>query len=55
MRYAIARVLKEEPVIQVVREATSFADTLKLNAELKPDVWLLDPHMPDEREYRQNW
>lgn len=51
MRCAIVRVLQEEPVIHIVGEATSFAETLQLNAELKPDVLLLDPHMHDEREY----
>jgi len=51
MRSAIVRVLKEEPVIQLVGEATSFAQTLELSTELKPDVLLLDPHMHDEREY----
>ena len=51
MRSAIVKVLKEEPLIQLVGEATSFAETLELNAELKPDVLLLDPHMHDDREY----
>jgi DNA-binding NarL/FixJ family response regulator len=51
MRCAIVRILKEEPLIRLVGEATSFAETLELNAELKPDVLLLDPHMHDERDY----
>jgi DNA-binding NarL/FixJ family response regulator len=51
MRPAIARVLKEEPLIELVGEATSFAETLQLAAALKPDVLLLDLHMSDEREY----
>lgn len=51
MRLAIVRVLKEEPLIKLVGEATNFAETLQLSAALKPDVLLLDPHMPDEREY----
>jgi DNA-binding NarL/FixJ family response regulator len=32
--------------------ATSFAETIALTAALKPDVLLMDPHMPDEREYK---
>jgi DNA-binding NarL/FixJ family response regulator len=51
MRPAIARVLKEEPLIELVGEATSFAETLQLIAALKPDVLLLDLHMRDELEY----
>jgi DNA-binding NarL/FixJ family response regulator len=51
MRPAIARVLKEEPLIELVGEATSFAETLQLAAALKPDVLLLDLHMSDERQY----
>ena len=48
MRPAIARLLKEEPLIELVGEATNFAGTLQLSFELKPDVLLLDPHMRDE-------
>jgi chemotaxis response regulator CheB len=51
MRIAIVRALEEEPLIELIGEATSFAETLQLTSALKPDVLLLDPHMPDEREY----
>lgn len=51
MRPAIVRVLKEEIRIELVGEATTFAETLQLIAALKPDVLLLDLHMRDEREY----
>jgi DNA-binding NarL/FixJ family response regulator len=51
MRPAIVRVLKDEARIELVGEATSFAETLQLAAGLKPDVLLLDLHMRDEREY----
>jgi CheY-like chemotaxis protein len=51
MRPAIVRLLKDEPRIEFVGEATSFAETLQLAAGLKPDVLLLDLHMRDEREY----
>src|SRR6202049_2130394 len=51
MRPAIVRLLKDEPRIELVGEATSFAETLQLAAGLKPDVLLLDLHMRDEREY----
>jgi CheY-like chemotaxis protein len=35
----------------VVGTGASFAEALLLTAALKPDVLLMDPHMPDEREY----
>ena len=35
----------------MIGTATSFAETITLTAALKPDVLLMDPHMPDEREY----
>jgi DNA-binding NarL/FixJ family response regulator len=52
MRSAIRQLLKEELGIEVIGTANSFAETLVLAAALKPDVVLMDPHMPDEREYK---
>ena len=43
---------KNELSIEVIGTATSFAETIALTAALKPDVLLMDPHMPDEREYK---
>src|SRR6202045_1073468 len=51
MRSAIRQLLKNELGIEVIGIATSFAETIALTAALKPDVLLMDPHMPDEREY----
>ena len=51
MRAAIVRLLKEEPSIELVGEASTFAETLQLTAALKPDVLLLDLYMPDENEW----
>ncbi len=51
MRSAISQLLKNELGIEVIGTATSFAEALVLTAALKPDVLLMDPHMPDEREY----
>lgn len=50
-RHAIKRLLEEEPNIQLVAEATSFADVVRMAAELKPDVVSIDLHMRDEREF----
>ena len=51
MRSTIRQLLKKELGIEVIGVAASFAETLVLAAALKPDVLLMDPHMPDEREY----
>ena len=52
MRSAIRQLLKNELGIEVIGTATGFAETIALTAALKPDVLLMDPHMPDEREYK---
>jgi len=52
MRSAIRQLLKNDLGIEVIGIATSFAETIALTAALKPDVLLMDPHMPDEREYK---
>jgi DNA-binding NarL/FixJ family response regulator len=52
MRSAIRQLLKKELGIEVIGTANSFAEALVLIAALKPDVLLMDPHMPDEREYK---
>ena len=51
MRSAIRQLLKKELGIEVIGTATSFAETIALTAALKPDVLLMDPHMPDECEF----
>ena len=51
MRSAIRQLLKNELGIEVIGTASSFAEALVLTAAWKPDVLLMDPHMPDEREY----
>jgi DNA-binding NarL/FixJ family response regulator len=50
-RHAIKRLLEEEPNIEVVAEATCFADVIRMSAALKPDVVVMDLHMRDEREF----
>ena len=50
-RHAIRRLLEEEPNIELVAEAVCFEDVIRMAAELKPDVVLIDLHMRDEREF----
>jgi two-component system response regulator NreC len=51
MRTAIRRTLEEARNIDVVGEASSFADTMQKIADLKPDVLLLDLHLPEKRDF----
>jgi DNA-binding NarL/FixJ family response regulator len=47
MRKAILSVLGQEPEIEVVGEAENFAQTLSMTRKFKPQVVILDLHMPD--------
>jgi DNA-binding NarL/FixJ family response regulator len=49
VRKAITRLLGSEPEIQLVAETTTFAQTLQLASELRPDVIVMDLHMCDEK------
>lgn len=49
MLEAIRKLLDEESRIQVVGEASTFATAMQMIADLKPDVLLLDLHMPQKR------
>jgi chemotaxis response regulator CheB len=50
MRSVIRRTLEEESQIEIVAEASSFAETIQKIADFKPAVLLLDLHLPDERD-----
>ncbi|HMI52848.1 MAG TPA: response regulator transcription factor [Candidatus Saccharimonadales bacterium] len=47
MRRSIRRLLEEYPEIVVLAETTSFPETVQMATALKPDVILLDLHMPN--------
>lgn len=47
MRKAICHLLGEEPEIEIVGQAENFAQTLSMTREHKPQVVILDLHMPD--------
>jgi DNA-binding NarL/FixJ family response regulator len=51
MRSAIRRILQEERRIEVVGEAGTFAKTVQMIGDLKPEVLLLDLHMAEKREF----
>jgi DNA-binding NarL/FixJ family response regulator len=50
-RRAIKLLLEEEPSIELVAEAGCLADVIRICGELKPDVVVMDLHMPDEQHF----
>jgi chemotaxis response regulator CheB len=51
IRKTLRNFLTGEPAIKLLGEASSFAETISMTAALKPDVILLDLHMPDDRSF----
>ena len=51
MRTAIRKLLQEESNIHIVGEASTFAETMQMIGDFKPDVLLLDLHMPEKRAF----
>ena len=51
VRLGIIQMLKTDTDLEVAGEATTFAETLELVGSLKPDIVVLDLHMPDEKNY----
>lgn len=50
MREAIKKLLAEEARLQIVGEASSFAAAMQMVVDFKPDVLLLDLHLPQKRD-----
>ena len=50
-RRAIRGLLEENPMIELVGEAVSFAQTIQMANDLKPQVVLLDVHMKDQATF----
>jgi chemotaxis response regulator CheB len=48
VRRAIRRLLEDQPEIELVGEAADFAQTIEMANELKPQVIVMDLHMPNE-------
>ncbi len=51
MRSAIRNALNEESRIEVVGEASTFAETMQMIGDFKPDVLILDLHLPEKRDF----
>src|ERR1700731_71715 len=47
MRKAIRALLSHEPKIELVAEAQNFAETVSMTRKFRPQVVILDLHMPD--------
>jgi CheY-like chemotaxis protein len=50
MREAIKKLLVDEPRIQIVGEASSFPAAMQAVADFKPELLLLDLHLPQKRD-----
>jgi DNA-binding NarL/FixJ family response regulator len=55
IRNVLTRMLGTQPEICILGEAKTFAETLKMTATLKPDVVVMDVHMPGERDFNANF
>ncbi|HXM93604.1 MAG TPA: response regulator [Candidatus Dormibacteraeota bacterium] len=53
MRRAIRSLLNGEPKIEIVGEAINFAQTIQMIEDLRPEVVIIDLHMPDGRVVTQ--
>ncbi len=51
VRRVIRRLLEDAAEIQVIAEAASFAETIELANQLKPQVIVMDLHMRDEQAF----
>ena len=51
IRRTLRDFLEGEPAIKLLGEASNFAEALSMTAALKPDVVLLDLHMPDDHSF----
>jgi chemotaxis response regulator CheB len=51
MRTAIQRVLVEDRRIEIVGEASTFGQTMKMIGNCSPDVLLLDLHLPEQGDF----
>ena len=55
IRKMVKRILDDEPRIVVVGEAENFKGAIEKVADLKPDVLLLDLHMPDDETLKPDY
>ena len=52
IRKTLRLFLEEEPAIKLLGEARNFAQAISMTAAFKPDVILLDLHMPDDCSFK---
>ena len=51
MRAVMRRLLSRDPRIKIIGEAHSFATTMRAIADFRPEVLLLDLHLPESRNF----
>jgi DNA-binding NarL/FixJ family response regulator len=49
IRDAVSRHLSSDPEIEVIAVTRKFTEAMELCSQLRPDIVLMDLHMPDER------
>jgi len=52
VRQAIIRLLETEPAIEIVAVAINFEQTIQMTDHLKPQIVVMDLHMPDETRFK---
>jgi DNA-binding NarL/FixJ family response regulator len=52
VRQAIIGLLETEPAIEIVAVATNFEQTVQMTDHLKPQIVVMDLHMPDETRFK---
>jgi DNA-binding NarL/FixJ family response regulator len=52
VRKSIIRLLETEPTIEIVAVAINFEQTIQMTDHLKPQIVVMDLHMPDETRFK---
>jgi len=51
MRTAIGGLLKNEPDVELVAETNSFSNLIQMVADFRPEILLMDLHLPEKRDF----
>lgn len=52
VRRAVRLLLEQDPEIELVGEATNFAETIQMLTDLRPQVIVMDLHMRDDTKFK---
>lgn len=51
VRNAIVRLLNNEPDVELVAETNSFSNLIQMAADLRPEILLMDLHLPERKDF----